>query len=399
MNLSKNYSLFHVAMAITAFFTLSPYFAWHDKTYYRVAGIITLIIYICVLLNRNIKIKISNLLFTFLFALFLIYSSLPKEVGTLRISLLIYPLMLIFILSDDKDKVKAYNLFSLIFAYSLIPGIILAMLFLFGIEPQWKYLEPLNPLKTGYYMQYFGAVIYNSSFDFINFQTITRLHGMFDEAGVVGTMCGLLLIGNNFKTNRNPINILLLLGGILSFSLAFYLLMFYYLLASKSLRGSMIFILILAIIIILVGNVVFEKKIVDRLRIKDGWIAGDTRTTSSFDYEFNKFLSGSKLDLIFGLGRSASSDLNMQGSSSWKSLVYDYGIFGFLFLGILLISYYYSMIRSKEGLFFLIAFLLSMYQRPGIINLHYFIIFFGGLHNLKNISSYYNKNITEIKEK
>ena len=380
----KDYNIMHVAFSLAAFICMSPYLIWGFALYYRASAIITFFIFVCFVVNKRYAFNTKYLIYTLIFAFFLIYLCLPGQEGVPGFNYT-FALIIIFLILKDIDKKKIYNIFSWIFVLSLVPSIIIFICILLGIDLDWTRMDPIytGKLATGfYYKQYFGAIFLGK-----DYSTIFRMCGMYDEPGVVGTISALLLVGDNFNLKRNLKNILLLIAGILSLSLAFIVIIVLYILLKKRFyKKAFIFLIIMFIALnnISTENELIKRYIIDRLAIEDNWIVGSKRTTSSFDYGFQKFIQeGSVTHLIFGMGNNAHIENRMLGGSSYKNIIYNYGFFGFGFLIIWLILFSLSIIKSKEGIILLILFILSIYQRPLIFTLYYMIILFGGLANLR----------------
>lgn len=388
-NISK---ILYWLIAISAFFQLQPYFIWHKKSLNIIFSIITLSLYFIVYIRFNKKISLININITILAILvnsYLNYSSLN---GVLLNNFLMSPIY-IFILLPNKEKRLIYKIFIKIFAIALIPGIVIWIFNSLNIELQWKVLEPLNSLKTEagiYYKQYWGSVVlYNPH----NISKFYRLCGMFDEPGVIGTIVSLILVNEKYKIKSNRINKILCLGGVLSFSLFFYLVTIIYYLISSILEGNKKNSILLISIIVLFGmfntgiikNEFIEKNILSRLEIKDGKLSGDNRTDLYFNQRFDEFLNSKSSNIIFGMGKwTSDSDKEMAKSASWKKVVIDRGILGIALLIIFFIISAKIYGENKQGSIMVFAILLTIYQRPGVFNLPIIIIFIGGLVYQKN---------------
>lgn len=127
-----------------------------------------------------------------------------------------------------------------------------------------------------------------------------------------------------------------------------------------------------------------------RLQVTDGVLNGDNREHESYTEEFNLFLSDGGRDLWLGKGEGAASlNKNMSSSYTYKSLIYEYGIIGFVFIifWLLYTSYFSSnkeLFHNPNYLAVLIVFLISMYQRPNVLVMGYFITLFGGFSYIWN---------------
>ena len=99
---------------------------------------------------------------------------------------------------------------------------------------------------------------------------------------------------------------------------------------------------------------------------------------------YAQFLNGNLIRKLFGFGRGAAAEnVYMNGSSSYKCSVFNYGYLGFglmIFEIVYLYRAYLQKIWKQHwAQFVLIAlFLVSVYQRPSVYFPYYFIILYGG---------------------
>ena len=110
----------------------------------------------------------------------------------------------------------------------------------------------------------------------------------------------------------------------------------------------------------------------------------NNRETSQFNMGYAQFLNGNLIRKLFGFGRGAAAEnVYMNGSSSYKCSVFNYGYLGFglmIFEIVYLYRAYLQKIWKQHwAQFVLIAlFLVSVYQRPSVYFPYYFIILYGG---------------------
>ena len=385
----KHANVLHVLFAITAFLEFNPYFIWHDNRilYYGIATL-TIFAFGITVINNDIRMDRIGVKMSFVAALIILYYYNTGTINTLETLLRSIPFYL-FLALLGKDKRKVFQILSYIFAITIIPTLILYLIHQMGINPEWEYLVPANPLKAAkgvYYKQFLGSVKIAYSYS-KPLSGLYRAQGMFDEPGLLGTVAALILIADGYKLKNNFKNIVIMIGGLISFSFAFYVLSVVYL----GLKHTYKFIPILIVFLILASlfnmgileDPFLEKYIFNRFKIEDGSFAGDNRTTRNFDIEFNNFLHSDISTILFGKGAGAGKrNPAMQGSSSWKMSLYNRGILGLLMLILFPIIGTIVFSKTKEGYYLLFMFLLSVYQRPNILNLGYMSILFGGLSNL-----------------
>lgn len=382
-------TILSIIISITAFLQLQPYFVWNNN-YVRYSYIIILFILgYFLIISKSLKIQYKNLTLL-LFAIFAIIYINYDGFKIAIINLILTIPLFVYILTSTENKKKIYYYFSYIFAIALLPSIIIYIFHMFNINFNGAYLEPLNPLKTEagmYYKQYFGAVTLFSPYAFATGK-LYRLCGMFDEPGVVGTISALILTGNRYQIKKNYINTILLIGGILSFSLFFYMITLgYYIIASVLEKKHKNIVIGMSLLIIigtfstgLIKNDFVNNAIINRMSIKDGKLQGDNRTTEYFEARFSEFLESGINTVMFGMGRGTShNDKLLEASASWKKFVFDRGLLGLAMLILFLVVNTFMFNKTKSGIILLLVMIASVYQRPGVLDLPNILIFSGGL--------------------
>lgn len=375
-------------LAFYAFVLLKPYFFWG---YPKEINIIfsSIILFIGILLVRTFVFSKNNIVLVLITIILIAYFK-ASSAYYIFYSLIEFIPLFLFILMKNSEKKIVFRYFIIIFAISLIPGILIYFLNLIHIPVSWVPLQPLNPIKTSlgmFYEKYLGSVVLinpNSSDSALNY----RLCAMFDEPGVVGTVSVLILVGEKFKLHKNVFNIIIFIGGILSFSLFFYIIMIGYYLASnviKKDKKALFFSVVILCIFCLfysgaLKNEFVDKFIISRVSIVNGELSGDNRNTPYFEYVFKNFINSGDIRVLFGEGRAASNlNSKIAASASWQRFVYDNGFFGLLLLILYLLTIFKFYIEDKNGYFVLFAMLLCVYQRPDIFDFSFLVIYFGSL--------------------
>ena len=91
------------------------------------------------------------------------------------------------------------------------------------------------------------------------------------------------------------------------------------------------------------GDNLLQDLIIARMEINDGELAGNNRTTESFDKEYDSFMQSS--DVLFGRQRDNSEF----GNSGYKVYIYQYGVVGLILLiGFFVVSYRKGKDRRAE---------------------------------------------------
>lgn len=385
-----------LTLVISAIAWQDPYFLWHDNKVFRISILFSIIFFVVYLINNKYEVNKIDFLFSIGLVIILIYYSLPGSKGVTGLTFG-YIAMVIFMLISDKLKQKVFIYYSWIFSILLIPGIIIMVLFLLGFDLSYNIIESPTGRE---YRQYLGAV--NLTFLSSDITGFKRLHGVFDEPGVVGTFAALLLIADNFRIKNNPRNIIILIGGILSFSFAFMVMLLIYLILKMNIKQIIFtFTLLIAIIALIPNNSeILDKYVFERFTITEGKLAGDNRISSvSTEQELTSFYTGDFRYIFFGMGNEAQSLNSRMTGDLWQFFLYDYGIFGIIIL--LFAIFIYIRYKVKSNIYYsallIFIFLLSFYQRHDIINLYYMIVLIGGLINLQqnNYNKQFSKNINK----
>lgn len=336
--------------------------------------------------NRCLFMKREYLIILFLALLLLLYMCLAgcefKSAPTLGEIVLIITIVFLLTLSENDRKII---LEIVIKTYTIIifPSLVYFLLYSIGVSLPHSTLLPVQPGKAllgSYYLHFpFGLIL-------VDPYSPLRLCGIFDEPGFVGTVGALLFAAGYNKVNRKWA-MLLLFETIMTFSMGAYLLLLVFAIVYAYKKGLIKLSLVLAILYI--GFMVFINlrtnninitALQNRIDITSSIIFKDNRTTKSFDTAFNRFISEGSYPLWFGNGKYAySNNVAMQGSFSYKCLIYDFGIVGFcLYTGFYIISAL-RLGRCYANLPFLIVFLVSIYQRPYVFSILFTTIFILGV--------------------
>lgn len=282
-------------------------------------------------------------------------------------------LFIIFIIfaADALNKRECKNIIHLITRYlsftiviSLIPWLI------------HQYITPLPLYDIIDVSKFKGGdgIYYDNYFWFISTGTdILRFYSLFDEPGVLGTLGAFILWANKYNF-KNKDCIILLIGCIFTFSMAFYVMTIIGWLAYSKFKPSKVIISATAIFLIgfvlynlLKDNLAFQQSIIERFTNYDEHDV-ESRTGFAINMLWDKTVHSSKI--IFGLGSGAVK--GMEGSS-YKLFFLEYGIFGFL----LIIYAYYKLIPKKNyySIMTLCLFVISFLQRPQLFSAQNILLF------------------------
>lgn len=338
--------------------------------------------------SKNFKIKPIGII-EFIVAFFLIAKILIfityKATPFLK-SYWIIPFYVFFLMQlGEREKRLILKFLVCLFIIFSMPSIIYWIFIKLGIDLPFSILYSDQELKVNahvYYQHYPMALIFNQ-WGFL------RPCGIFDEPGFIGTNAAmffaiLLQKGIN-KKNIKILFGLLLVGG-LSTSLAavvlFIIAIGVYAFIQKFYKalGAVILIFICFFIFMKID---FKNEILnnyqERLTITNGALEGNNRESEIFKQAFEEILEDDPITLLFGYGYDTKSELlPTDGSCSYRTFIYEYGLIGFAFLVLLLIMIFLHSYKSKYSLIPLCVFFASLYQRPYIIMPLYISIFIVG---------------------
>lgn len=357
---SKNYINAFLLVGVI-FAQNPPWFIW-GVYYYILISLVTSLFFFN--LNRIIKhphLYVKKLFIAVVvFYLFFIRSLFETPRMSSFVTVIFF--ILIFLV-NEKEKILALNILtktlSLIILISLSGWLINTFLFELPIYNTLTYSEGKGAREGTFLNNY---IIFIQ----LPFRSVIRFYSIFDEPGVLGTLSAFVLFANKYDF-KNKSNIIILIGGIFTFSLAFIIISLVgYIILNVS-KGFKLwkYILTLCIIsfivfLVLKDNETFQIAVIDRLQDFDS-SSVDSRTSDYMNTYFKDFILSN--DVFFGMG---TSFLNEQRSlfqgQGYKFFLIEYGIIGF----ILVLLMYYSILRKypKKGYLLLFIYILSFLQRP-----------------------------------
>lgn len=372
--LSKN-TRFKYLCYLTAFLLfldMMPYFWWWSQTSSYINYAVKLITCAIFLMNHS-SIQKNN---TGLMVLFVLMCFLYAFRSSLASLVLTIPLVFIPF-APTKFLQGVFKAFTTI--YCIIIGLALVswLLLLLGLNSPIGTVMPLNSNDFEYYTVY---PIFLVTSNFFDIETMFRFAGSFDEPGMVGTFSALLLFANSFSF-KNWKTYVLLLSGIASFSLYFYVVLVIglvpYLLGRK--KVSVLVLAVIAFAALYLNtkdNEIMGRLIWDRLEwdTSENRIVGADRT----QYEAEKIYKSKKgtIEFWIGLDNYESYRIIARGSNSYQNIVMHNGMV-FLLAYILFFVLYARSVRTKTSSYvvFLILFIACIYQRPQVLSSAYLFIY------------------------
>lgn len=350
-----------LTLAILLFFTTQPYFIW---PYIQFLAFVSLAISLLCLLKIEIKSPRRKLPFFILFIAYLILSlHRGAQIGgtLLYLSLSFIPYIRVSLL---KNTYKCfYVIIVSVFAISILSYISVGI----GLQAPISQIEPLNEIKNFNYLEYIFLVIPGHLTD------LGRFCSVYDEPGVVGTMSALILCIERFDLRKIG-NIVIMLAGVLSLSLFFFLISMIFIVYSLQNKYKLVFLFaVLALYYFTQDNDIANIYIWDRLELSDnGTISGDNRNSDALLDLWER--SKMNPQILFGYGWDYVEDYT-ESASMQLFILRD----GIIFVILYLLSYLLmakNVLKSYKKclLFFLIMFG-TLYQRPGFCNADFTLLF------------------------
>ncbi len=339
----------------------APFFVWHIKIYFITFFSFFLVSFWGVEKSSIYRISLLPISCFYLFA----FSNFYGDTNIIGKCLYLFPMLLYLI--RGSVWAKTYDVFWKLYSYALIPSLLVYFVVVFGgVDLPSFTLQPYNEIKDYDYTVYPFYIVSNefSSFGIENF----RFSAYFDEPGVVGTMSGVIFTVNrcSLKDWKNwPI----LISGIFSFSLFFYLLVLLYILVwgeRKYKYGVAIVLITMVTYLITLEDNLFKDLILSRFTIEDGEWVGNNRTKDSFELFFDSFMNSDYK--WFGYGTKYCSTVVDPDGASYKYLIVDHGLIPFFLYISGVILYYFSLCKlSKKFLFLAFVFFSIVFQRHFLV--------------------------------
>lgn len=348
--------------AFLLFLLLFPYFAWPLAPYYYYLVIFPL----AGLFFLNKGIEVSK--YACIFAALCLFASMCSGVNLFGA---ISMVLLALVFNVNKAFLctvyeKFYLLYTVLIALSMISYALVQT----GFALPSEILPP--PPRNTIDLNYIAYPFYVRPLR-LNEVSFFRFNGMFDEPGTVGTMALLLLVIEKCSFKKKG-NLIILLSGILSFSLFFYIAIGFYLLLKIFLVGSQIKerlfvgVLLALSVILVIKNPLANEMILSRMEWDSdkSTIVGNDRSSE----ELTEYVNSIRGTYVYLFGQNDKEiKARFNESSSLNNVILDYGVV----VLILYILFWFFYARNSIGfnrhlLFFMALFMINLYNRPTLFN-------------------------------
>lgn len=372
MEESKGNKLIYFISALLILVLMKPYFVWDiDVSIFRYALLLIMIFFF------DTKGKGRTQLFMMFLAIMLL---IPITHGYSLTSCLGYFTLAFIPFTNERYFKGVYRSFLLVYTGVVTISVVIWVFALLGVISPIGVIPPLISEKNYNYTVYPFLVmaqhIQDSVFDLIRFS------GVFDEPGVIGTI-NLILLYINDADFKKPVNILLMVTGVCSLSLAFFvgifvLLIFQVFKKEHSKKYKFAIIIFTASLAISCFTIPFMQEFIgDRLEYNQdtGKLAGDDRSNAALDYYIDS-IRWSK-EYWLGATKDIVESPDFEGKWGIQVAILMYGM---LFIALYVFFYWrYSKLYICQDKYHTILFLLMLvmvlYQRPFVIYCEYIFLF------------------------
>ena len=266
------------------------------------------------------------------------------------------------------------------FAILLLISLLFYIAFLLGFSISPSYIEFEGRYPTLNYIFFTLPVDQFSAY---------RFKSIFMEPGHLTMGLVPLIMANRFNL-KNKYVLILFIAELFTFSLAGYITMFIgYVLFNISLRrlkylfyGALFIVVAIYVFDRTSSSDVLDRFLWSRLEYSDGNIAGNNRTTDSFDMIYNDVMRTSDK----WAGREGIDIMAYGGISGYKKYIVQYGLIGVLF-ALLLYSYSFLVYRKYDIGVLTLILLLLLYQNAYPFWFAVMSMYILGTFNLKNRTS------------
>lgn len=286
---------------------------------------------------------------------------------------------LILLYQTESVQSKTFVIFKKVLVASCIFGLICGLLLMLNLHG-----SILNdPVKENrQYVSYIFVYYCRMSSSF------WRFCGFYNEPGALGTFCAFFLCADSLDLKKRE-NIILLIGGTLTFSVAFFVIIGIYELMKLATNWKywvLIIVVVLFYIFVLpnihTGNIAIDT-VLQRITFDGDSLVGDHRTNYIMDRLYDETLHSNYIYF----GRKLGFTTNVSGVSvnlvggSIKSYIIDLGLLGTVLLfAPLCITGIKKAYGCRAGILYVIITFISLYQRSYLLHsISYFGIYICGL--------------------
>lgn len=346
---------------------LQPYFIWGVYNTLHPFLMVALLI-ICA---TSVKVRNEDVMYKGILSMIFVWLAFKVNASLLG---MLYGMIF---LASEKLMINSYEKFIKVFVYTTtISAIVYLLVVGLGIDLPHHTIPPLNPEKEHMYNAYPFLVVPNGLEMF-------KFFGCCDEPGAIGTICAVILLMRRFDFKQRE-NILILLFGLISFSLFFYMICLIYTLLFARLKYKILLLSIFAALYLYVSkeSLLYEL-IFARMQFEDGQMVGNNRDIGLDEYWYESFKRSN--DYWWGLGSGTKAMYN-EGGASYKDCIIEFGaVYFFAYVGAFIMYGIHKLRPSLTNILIYILVICSvLFQRPFITNITYILMIYIPILSLSN---------------
>lgn len=354
-------------VAICAFIALKPYYVWSASTIFAMGVVPAVYLLFSV---KHLDLSGNKVIFFVSFLGLLLGLSLIQGY-TISYTIFICSLVVFPFFEAQFAKDVIYY-FKWVMAIALGGALVFWVLHLLGIPLISHYITSLNSEFSQGYTAFPPFLVARNGAD-----GFSRFFGPFDEPGVVGTVCLMLMYVEDYNL-KDKKNLVIFIACLCSFSFVFIMGSLIYLafyVGSKNIkRGILLGVLLIALYFVTKEIPIFYDLIYSRMEVDEasGKLAGDNRFGDA-QLLYVGSLVGTPAFLWGDFGASEGEFL---GARSILDAIISYGVVFCVLYLVWFISYSVKLIHNVRYILLFVILLISvLYQRPNFIHPSYILLF------------------------
>lgn len=387
------YSFFEFIAAILVLFSTIPFFLLgKTNVFFSAVAVIYLIGFFIYVIKFPVKLnKNRRKLAVVTFLLFLFIAFPFREFDSFVFVNLWLLFFITFLFLRDHTFQNILLCFVDFIWIICLGSLVIFSLKVIGLDvPRWEFTPVTSDVKKSLYYVYPGtAELIHQKYEIFG-RVLFRLSGIFSEPGHFGVICASILYINPHIINNKKRNVILL-AGLLSLSMGFYILLLISFFLKLKLKLKYIVYILCGILFVAFLSAVLPEEFLFRFfgnKIGNNSEVLDARTSEEFSLFFkDKILGSSKW--LFGGGSLILSEFNVT-SSDYRAFISKFGFLGIVFYIIWFLNI--RLIISKREFFIAFCFFSIIFiHRSWLVGYLYF------LYIIYSILYSYDKSIIKNK--
>ena len=316
--------------------------------------------------NKTVTNKNMVIVFSVAYVFYITKELLGLNIMGVLFSPINFIILILFLRLRDDLKVRIFDGFIRVVAGVLVLSIIEYLIYVFT-DQRWVLFNNLLYLDYRPYEQ----TIFNlmPEWRIPLFGNLYRFQSVAEEPGGVGTLCAFLLFATYGCKKYRFCYIIFWIAGVLTFSLAFYIMAFFHLVSVVVIKRNYMMLTVILLLMFCLLHFfqdAFDTLIIDRIsgqNVDDI----DNRTAGNFQRAYERAWQDGTI--WFGYGIDTSSIESDGGTAGAKKMIFQYGVFRTIAIVLAYIYCYFKtlprMSRKNKlmAISFFIIFWVSFYQR------------------------------------